>query len=110
MAAYGITLAIALFSGALCGFLSSLLPHPRQIFDDDENFENVNYGDDLDKYNPDPEAEMEMEQIPDTARTERDEIDNGLDIKDIVGPASDSFKTDEEESNSAASSKQVSAI
>lgn len=60
MAAYGITLAIAIFSGALCGFLANLLPHPRQIFDDDENFAEVNYGDDLDKYNADPDAEIEL--------------------------------------------------
>lgn len=73
MAAYGITLAIAIFSGALCGFLASLLPHPKQIFDDDENIAEVNYGDDLDKYNPDPDAEVEMEQVPDTARTEPEE-------------------------------------
>jgi len=73
MAAYGITLAIAIFSGALCGFLANLLPHPRQIFDDDENIADVNYGDDLDKYNADPEAELEMQEVPDTARTEPDD-------------------------------------
>ena len=73
MAAYGITLAIAIFSGALCGFLANLLPHPRQIFDDDENIADVNYGDDLDKYNADPEAELEMQAVPDTARTEPDD-------------------------------------
>jgi len=28
MAAYGVTLGIAMFSGALCGFLAGLLPHP----------------------------------------------------------------------------------
>lgn len=73
MAAYGITLAISIFSGALCGFLANLLPHPRQIFDDDENIADVNYGDDLDKYNADPEAELEMQAVPDTARTEPDD-------------------------------------
>lgn len=64
MAALGVSLGISLFSGALCGFLASLLPHPSHIFDDHEHFDKVNYGDDLDKYNPDPLA------VPDTARTE----------------------------------------
>jgi hypothetical protein len=77
MAAYGITLAIAMFSGALCGFLASLLPHPKQIFDDDEHFAGVNYGDDLDKYNAETDVEMEMEPVPDTARTEQDDKQDG---------------------------------
>ncbi len=68
MAAYGITLGISIFSGALCGFLASLLPHLSQIFDDEEIFRDVIYGDDLDQYNADPDAQP----IPDTARTEND--------------------------------------
>ncbi len=56
MAAYGVTLGVAMFSGALCGFLASLLPHPQIIFDDEEHFVDVYYGDDLDKYNADPDA------------------------------------------------------
>jgi hypothetical protein len=65
----------------------------------------------LDKYNPDPDAEIEMEQVPDTGRTEPEDT-NQLDIKDIVGPPSDSFKTDKESSNAEsaiASDKQLVA-
>lgn len=68
MAAYGVTLGIAMFSGALCGFLAGLLPHPQIIFDDEEHFVDVYYGDDLDKYNADPDAKLE--EIPFTARTD----------------------------------------
>lgn len=57
MAAYGVCLGIAMFSGALCGFLSNLLPHLDMIFDDDSNFDHVMYGDNLDQYNADPDAE-----------------------------------------------------
>ena len=69
MAAYGVTLGISIFSGALCGFLASLLPHLGQVFDDEENFRDVVYGDDLDKYNLDPD----QQPVPDTARTEPDQ-------------------------------------
>jgi hypothetical protein len=56
MASYGATLGIALISGAFCGFFASLLPHPHGIFDDDEHWFDVFYGDYLDQYNPDPDA------------------------------------------------------
>jgi len=41
MASYGVTLGIAMFSGALCGYLASLFPHVKLVFDDEENFCNV---------------------------------------------------------------------
>ena len=38
MASYGVTLGVAMFSGALCGYLASLFPHVKLVFDDEENF------------------------------------------------------------------------
>ena len=56
MASYGATLGIALIAGAFCGFFASLMPHPHGIFDDDEHWFDVFYGDYLYQYNPDPDA------------------------------------------------------
>jgi len=58
LAAYGITLCIALFSGALCGFIASLLPHPKTIFDDEEHWFDCFYGDVTDVYNVDTETDQ----------------------------------------------------
>jgi hypothetical protein len=47
----GITLGIAITSGIVCGFIASRLPFPEKFFDDTEHFHEVEYGDDLVKYN-----------------------------------------------------------
>ena len=51
LAAMGITLAIAITSGLVCGFIASRLPFPERFFDDSEHFAEVEFGDDLAKYN-----------------------------------------------------------
>jgi len=90
MAAYGVCLGIAMFSGALCGFLSNLMPHLEMVFDDDSNFDNVLYGDNLDQYNADPDAEVEP--VPNTARTDADM--SPIDLPDELKADSDKNSTD----------------
>ena len=46
-----VTLAIAISSGLLFGWISSLLPMPEKQYDDSVNFMHVEYGDSTDKYN-----------------------------------------------------------
>jgi hypothetical protein len=51
LAGIAVTLAIAIPSGLLFGFICSKLPMPVKQFDDSVNFMHVEYGDDTDKYN-----------------------------------------------------------
>jgi hypothetical protein len=47
----GITLCIAISSGAFAAFIASRLPSPERFFDDSEHFHEVEFGDDTGKYN-----------------------------------------------------------
>jgi hypothetical protein len=51
LAAMAITQGIAMGSGIIAGFIASRLPHPKVLFDDNPNFEHVEFGDDTDVYN-----------------------------------------------------------
>jgi len=51
LAAMAITLGIAITSGLFAGFVASQLPHPESLFDDNEHFHEVEFGDDTDVYN-----------------------------------------------------------
>jgi len=50
MAALGCTLAIAIFSGALCGFISSKIGSLDYQFDDEAHFEGVDFADQIARY------------------------------------------------------------
>jgi ammonium transporter Rh len=50
IAALGVTLAMSLFSGVLCGFICGKLPMPDSNFDDTMHFEHVDYSDEISKY------------------------------------------------------------
>jgi len=45
LAGMAVTLAIAISSGLLFGWISSLLPMPEKQYDDSVNFMHVEYGD-----------------------------------------------------------------
>jgi hypothetical protein len=51
LAAMAITMGIAISSGFVAGFIASRLPHPKILFDDNPNFNHVEFGDDTDVYN-----------------------------------------------------------
>jgi hypothetical protein len=50
IAALGVTLAIAILSGILFGFIASRIPFPENFFDDSVNFDHVDFNDDIAKY------------------------------------------------------------
>ena len=64
LAAMGITLCIAIASGAFAGFIASRLPIPERFFDDSEHFHDVEFGDDTAKYNigHHPISEVELSE------------------------------------------------
>lgn len=47
----GVTLIIAIPTGAFCGFLASRLPMPERQFDDSQHFHECEYGDDTAEFN-----------------------------------------------------------
>jgi hypothetical protein len=47
----GITLAIAISTGIIGGFLASRLPFPEHFFDDQDHFHECEYGDDTAQFN-----------------------------------------------------------
>jgi hypothetical protein len=47
----GVTLIIAIPTGALCGFLASRLPMPERQFDDTQHFHECEFGDDTAEFN-----------------------------------------------------------
>jgi hypothetical protein len=69
LAAMGITLAIAITSGLVCGFIASRLPFPEKFFDDTEHFAEVEYGDDLVKYNVGHHGAVSHQAPASTAKT-----------------------------------------
>ena len=47
----GITLAIAIGTGIIGGYIASRLPFPEHFFDDHDHFHEVEYGDDTAEFN-----------------------------------------------------------
>lgn len=47
----GITLAIAIGTGIIGGYIASRLPFPEHFFDDHDHFHEVEYGDDTAQFN-----------------------------------------------------------
>lgn len=80
MAAYGCCYFSAIASGALSGFLASRFPHIDQIFDDDEHFADVEYGDNLDVYNP---YETDTSQHKEVPQTENDVQVQEMEFEDM---------------------------
>lgn len=70
-------MGVSLVSGLICGFFAGLFPHPKDIFDDDEHWFDVFYGDYLDQYNRDPDAVPEEPQA--TERVPVTETDKPFD-------------------------------
>ena len=87
----GITLGIAITSGLVCGFIASRLPHPETLFDDTEHFAEVEFGDDLVKYNVGHHGAASHEAVSSakTSQTKPEETKNHkLDSKGEDNPSS----------------------
>ena len=68
----GITIGIAITSGIFAAFIASRLPHQTKLYDDTVHFNEVEYGDDNDKFNLDVSHEAAAEVQQNDKKTDQD--------------------------------------